>query len=278
MSSPDNSSVTDTAREYYNSTDADHFYYRIWGGEDIHIGMYEAGDSIFDASRRTVETIAGHIKTKITANTRILDAGAGYGGAARFLAKTYGCHVTALNLSEVQNERNRQMNKEQKLDHLITVIDGSFEDLPFEEEVFDIVWSEDSFLHSGEKDKIFKEINRVLKPGGELIFTDPMQADHATSDDLAPVLKRIHLSQMGSFTLYRKLAEENGFQEIGITDLSAHLPRHYGNVAEELKKRAEQVKDISQQYIDNMLTGLSHWVNAGEKGLLNWGILHFRKE
>ncbi len=53
----------DTAREYYNSTDADRFYATIWGGEDIHIGLYESeNDSIVDASRRTVEKMAATVK------------------------------------------------------------------------------------------------------------------------------------------------------------------------------------------------------------------------
>jgi sarcosine/dimethylglycine N-methyltransferase len=33
-----------TAREYYNSDDADNFYYTIWGGEDIHVGLYQSDD------------------------------------------------------------------------------------------------------------------------------------------------------------------------------------------------------------------------------------------
>jgi len=36
------SDVVRTARDYYNSGDADRFYFRIWGGEDIHIGLYES--------------------------------------------------------------------------------------------------------------------------------------------------------------------------------------------------------------------------------------------
>ena len=31
--------ITDTARAYYDSEDADNFYAAIWGGEDIHIGQ-----------------------------------------------------------------------------------------------------------------------------------------------------------------------------------------------------------------------------------------------
>lgn len=40
------SEVVETARDYYNSPDADNFYFHIWGGEDIHVGLYD-----FRASR-----------------------------------------------------------------------------------------------------------------------------------------------------------------------------------------------------------------------------------
>ena len=46
------------AEDYYDSDDADRFYFNIWGGEDIHIGLYESSDeAIATASRRTVETM-----------------------------------------------------------------------------------------------------------------------------------------------------------------------------------------------------------------------------
>ena len=38
------SESNDTARDYYNSTDADTFYHSVWGGEDIHVGIYNGGD------------------------------------------------------------------------------------------------------------------------------------------------------------------------------------------------------------------------------------------
>jgi len=40
----DYSATVNVAREYYNSEDADNFYYFIWGGEDIHVGMYADSD------------------------------------------------------------------------------------------------------------------------------------------------------------------------------------------------------------------------------------------
>ncbi len=53
------------ARDYYNSEDADAFYHRIWGGEDIHVGIYvDPAESIREASRRTVERMAAKLSTE----------------------------------------------------------------------------------------------------------------------------------------------------------------------------------------------------------------------
>src|SRR6056297_778052 len=172
------SSAVDTAREYYNSGDADNFYSIIWGGEDIHIGWYQSEvEPIPEASRRTVEQMANRLADRITADTRVLDLGAGYGGAARYLAQRFGCHVTALNLSEAENERNRSLNAARNLEPLIDVVDGSFEDIPAAADSYDVVWSQDAILHSGDRAKVIAEVARVLKSGGDFIFTDPMQAD-----------------------------------------------------------------------------------------------------
>lgn len=39
------SQVVYQARDYYNSIDADEFYAKVWGGEDIHIGLYLNSES-----------------------------------------------------------------------------------------------------------------------------------------------------------------------------------------------------------------------------------------
>ncbi len=265
------------ARDYYDSHDADEFYHSIWGGEDFHLGIYhDDTDSIFEASRRTVRAMAGLVE--LHEHQAVLDLGAGYGGAARYLASTFGCRVWCLNLSEKENIRNRTKNQANGLDNLVTVVGGCFESLPFRDESFDVVWSEDSILHSGDKDRVIAEAARVLRPGGEFVFTDPMQADDCPHGVLEPVLQRIHLESMGSMWLYKDLANRSGLEEVLTVDLSKHLPRHYARVRAELEDRYDQMTAvISNEYVDNMLRGLTHWVDAGNKGYLNWGILHFRK-
>ena len=272
------SEVVETARSYYNSDDADNFYFHVWGGEDIHIGLYARPDeAIGDASRRTVERMASLVKG-LGPQSRVLDMGAGYGGAARYLAKTFGCRVTALNLSEKENERNREMSREQGLDHLIEVVDGSFEAVPTGDAAFDLVWSQDAILHSGYRERVIGEMARVLRPGGEAVFTDPMQADDCPEGVLQSVLDRIHLDTLGSFGFYREAAARHGLREVEIIDLTDNLVAHYGRVREELESGREALAGkVSGGYVERMLAGLGHWVDAGSKGYLSWGIMHFAK-
>ena len=78
--STDYSEVVETARTYYNSEDADNFYFHVWGGEDIHIGLYDTPeDAIPEASRRTIERMAAMVPG-IGPETLVLDMGSGYGG------------------------------------------------------------------------------------------------------------------------------------------------------------------------------------------------------
>ncbi len=267
-----------TARNYYNSDDADTFYYKIWGGEDIHIGLYKSPEEpIFDASRKTVARMADQSDT-LCSDCKVLDVGAGFGGAARYLAQKYGCQVSCLNLSEKENERNREKNKEQGLDHLIEVVDGSFEEIPYPDNSFDVIWSQDAILHSGDRESVIREISRVLKDNGEFIFTDPMQADDCDCNALQPIYERIHLESMGSPGFYRECGKKCGLMEKKFEDHTEQICTHYGKVLEETEKNEDDlVQHVSPQYINKMKKGLQHWVDGGQANNLVWGIFVMKK-
>ncbi len=271
------SEVTEVAREYYNSDDADNFYFTVWGGEDLHIGLYQSEDEdIFTASRRTVQRMAE--LASLDSSKKLLDLGGGYGGSCRYLAKTFGCSCVNVNISETENERGRKMNEEQGLADLVEIVDGDFENVPCEDNSFDVVWSQDAFLHSGDRRKVMEEVSRVLKPGGQFVFTDPMMADDCPKDVLQPILDRIHLDTMGSPGFYRETLKNLGFEEVTFDDHTEQLPRHYGRVYKELESREDEVsKVVSQDYIERMKKGLQHWVDGGNNGHLAWGIFVFRK-
>jgi len=270
--------TVDKAQNYYDSIDADNFYFNVWGGEDIHVGIYKyAGEPISDASRRTVEKMADCL-SEFPAGAKVVDLGSGYGGSARFLAREKGLHVTCLNLSKVQNDRNRQMNKEQGLADKIEVHDGNFEELPFEDNSFEIAWSQDAFLHSADRKKVFQEIDRVLKPGGVVVITDPMMRAGASREDLQPVFDRIHLDSMGSIGVYEDYAKGLGWSIEPPEERTKDLVTHYSRVRQELESRTEElIQHCSPDYLERMKKGLGHWIEAGENNALFWGILMYRK-
>jgi len=254
-------------QEYYDSEEADNFYYHIWGGEDIHVGIYpEPETTVKEASQRTVATMITMLPP-LDANTTILDIGSGYGGAARYIAKQFGCKVDCLNLSETENKRNRERTKEAGLEDLVSVT-----------KKYDIVWSQDAILHSDRKRKVFAEAYRVLKPGGIFILTDPMQSDDCPEGVLDSILERIHLKEMGSVRRYRTFARELEMREIDVKEMPKQLVNHYSHVLQAVQENYDEITEKSgKAYIEKMTKGLQHWIDGGKQSYLNWGILVFKK-
>jgi glycine/sarcosine/dimethylglycine N-methyltransferase len=269
--------IREVTEDYYDSEDADSFYSTIWGGEDLHIGIYDETNDIREASTATVDRMAEMLE-KLDADTKVLDIGAGYGGSARRIARKHGASVRCLNISETQNDTNRHKNSRQGLADKVSVIHGVFEDIPEPDGSYDVVWSQDAILHSDQRPQVLAEVFRVLKPGGEFIFTDPMQADDCPEGVLQPVYDRLHLNSLGSFRFYREVALAQGFQVIDQVDLTAHLRNHYARVREELIANYDKLTgSASKEYLDRMITGLENWVKAADAGHLAWGIQRFRK-
>ncbi len=269
--------TVEKAEAYYNSNEADNFYQIVWGGEDIHIGLYfNEADTIADASRRTVEQMATRLVDCKEA-TRVLDIGSGYGGSARYLAGQFGCQVTCLNLSEKQNNLNRRLTKNAGLSDKIRVVYGDFENILEPDETYQIVWAQDAILHSGNRKRVLDEVCRVLIPGGQFIFTDPMQTDDCPNGVLQPILDRIQLSSLASPIFYKTELNSRGFKEAEILLLTDHLRTHYWHVREVLKFRYHEVVKFSgQKYVDNMIKGLQYWIDGADRGYLAWGIMDYR--
>ena len=271
---PDVRTVTE---DYYDSDDADTFYSSIWGGEDLHIGIYEDTQDIKEASIATVAKMAETVPN-LGSDSRVLDIGAGYGGSARYLARAFGCTVRCLNISETQNDTNRAKNRQQGLTRQVDVVHGVFENIPEPDASFDVVWSQDAILHSDQRRQVLGEVFRVLKPGGSFVFTDPMQADDCPQNVLQPVYDRLSLTSLGSFRFYRETAMSLGFEVVEQIEMIECLRTHYARVGEELAARYDELREnASAAYLDKMLTGLENWVKAADAGHLAWGIQHFRK-
>lgn len=92
----------------------------------------------------------------------MLDIGSGYDGAARYLAERYEYLVDCLNISETQNRRNEKLIDAQKLSGAVRVYRGDFQAMPFENETYDALWSQDAMVHGSDREAIFQEADRGI--------------------------------------------------------------------------------------------------------------------
>ncbi|MEC5383613.1 methyltransferase domain-containing protein [Aurantimonas sp. C2-6-R+9] len=272
------SSLRNSAENYYDSNDADIFYSTIWGGEDLHIGIYDDTRDIRAASDETVDRMAALVPD-LGRSTLILDIGAGYGGSMRRVVMGHGCAATCLNISETQNAYNRARTSAAGLAGKINILHGAFEDIPEPGGSYDVVWSQDAMLHSDQREKVLEEVWRVLKPGGYFVFTDPCQKNDVAEGVLQPVYDRLQLGSLGSFQFYRETAQAHGFEILRQDDMTLHLRTHYDRVREELVANYDRLREngASAEYLDKMKVGLANWVKAADDGYLAWGIQLFRK-
>ena len=273
--------ATEQARQHYNSKDARNLYDFVIGGETLNLGLYDDPPTrtIAQAMKKTTEWMAEKAMG-LNADFRVLDIGAGYGPAARYLARTYGCHVTCLNISEEQNARNQTFNREQGLEHLIDIVPGNFKAMPLGDAGFDLVWTQDALFHTDELALVLAETYRVLKPGGQFLLMDILQSDDCPDGALGTALNRvnIHHARIGSFQYYKATADALGFECRATIDLSGHLLVHYSKWQEAVVDHYAQLSTLcSSEFLKLTQAGFAHWVEAAKQGLFKWGLLDFRR-
>lgn len=107
----------------------------------------------------------------INAGDSVLDIGSGLGGPARMAASRYGANVTGIDLTEAFCESARQLNALVGLER-IRIEQGDALSMPFADNSFDVVFTLHVAMNIPDKDALYREIARVLKPGGRFGLYD----------------------------------------------------------------------------------------------------------
>ena len=115
----------------------------------------------------------------------VLDVGSGIGGTSRCLAEAFGCHVTGIDLTEEYCQAAEMLSARTNLKHLVDFHQGDATKLPFDDQSFDVIWTEHVAMNIPEKLQLYKEMYRVLKSGGTLAIYDVLAGP--SGDVLFPV-------------------------------------------------------------------------------------------
>ncbi|MGY8662602.1 class I SAM-dependent methyltransferase [Bradyrhizobium sp. UFLA05-109] len=153
----------------------------------------------------------------ITAEMSVLDVGAGVGGPARFLASTYGCRVTGVDLSQPFVDAARYLTGRTEQSERVSFETASAFAVPFDNGRFDVAWLQHVAMNIPDRAQLYREIRRVLKAGGRFATYDVVLA---AGEPLYPVpwARTPATSFLLSAAATREAVEAAGFRTLVFQD------------------------------------------------------------
>jgi sarcosine/dimethylglycine N-methyltransferase len=156
----------------------------------------------------------------IAAGMSVLDVGSGVGGPARFLAATYGCRVTGVDLSEPFVEAARYLTERTGQSGQVSFETASALELPFDDGRFDVALLQHVAMNIPERARLYREIRRVLRPGGRFATFDVVSSSGEPQYPL-PWARTPATSFLLTAAATRDAIESAGFRTLAWQDDSA---------------------------------------------------------
>ena len=274
-------------KDYYSSKTVTNFYLNLWGGDSIHIGLYpdnykyeilgdkdlkkkEIKDAI-DNKKEYLYKIMMLYMNKNNGINCIADFGSGYGGTSRFLydkLKTNMSNKFNIDCYDLSHDNciiNTKKNIIENYD--IPVYNISFLEIPFKK-MYNLIYSEDSFIHINDRTQIFKSIDNKLLSQGILIFSDIILTDKCNHADIQEVYDRVQITNLETHDSYIEKALNNNLIYSSSFEYKESMLYHYKNI-----------RDIVIENDDNknIIEGLNSWIKHIELGNITSKLFIFKK-
>ncbi len=181
------------------------------------------GEDIGQTSWMTADELREFIRLLgLCPSSNVLEVGSGSGGPALFVAATVGCHITGIDVNEFGIKNSNELARQENLESIASfqLADAS-QPLPFSEGNFDAIISNDAMRHVPRRLEVLKEWYRVLKPGGQMLFTDAMV--------ITGLISHEEIAMRSSIGYYfylppgenERVIEEAGFELVRCYDLTS---------------------------------------------------------
>ncbi|MBI4204074.1 MAG: methyltransferase domain-containing protein [Betaproteobacteria bacterium] len=193
-------------------------------GKDLNSLTHEdlaPADEFHSHGRNATRALAEF--ARIPSGSRVLDVGSGLGGPARYLAATYGCDVSGIDLSpefcSVANELSRLTGLAGRTRFQV----GDALALPFADSHFDVVWTIQMQMNIADKRRLYDGIVRVLKPGGLFVCQEACLGNGEPLDFPVPWASRPDQSHLADPESLRGLVRDAGLRERSWRDFTAEI-------------------------------------------------------
>jgi arsenite methyltransferase len=167
---------------------------------------------------------------QLEADKTLLNVGSGAGISAVYVAKTFGCRVVGVDLLPGMVASSKRRAAEHGLTDQMEFKLGDAQDLPFDDNQFDVLICESVNIFVPDKAKAISEYRRVVKPGGYIGLNEAVWSKEPTQE-IAEVIAEATAQQFMAADYWENLLRDAGLEEMVVE-------HHTVNMREEARNQS----------------------------------------